>query len=57
MKHKHFLIRKFLADYCEFDYTQMAPTNGRELHAPSLPLAAHKLLAAKGGEILPLYSL
>ena len=42
MKHKNFLIRKFLADYCEFDYTPMAPTNGRELHAP---LAAHTLLA------------
>ena len=44
MKHKNFLIRKFLADICEFDYTLMAPMNGRELHAPSLPLAAHKLL-------------
>ena len=35
--HKNFLIRKFLADYCEFDYTPMAPTNGRELHALSPP--------------------
>ena len=31
-------------DYCEFDYTLMAPTNIFELHAPLPPSAAHKLL-------------
>ena len=44
MKHKNFLIRKFLADNWEFDYILMAPMNGCKLHAPSAPLAAHKLL-------------
>ena len=37
MKHTKLPNKEVLADYCEFDYTPMAPTNGRELHALSPP--------------------